>query len=88
MAAQGRREPIRTCVGCRQAEGRPGLIRLVRGPDGAALPDPTGRAPGRGAYLHRDAGCIDTARRRRSLERALRATVPESTWETVRRSAS
>ena len=46
-------EPVRTCVACRQEAGKGALIRLVRGPDGSAATDPSGRAPGRGAYLHR-----------------------------------
>ncbi len=76
-----RHEPVRTCVGCREEAGKRGLIRLVRGPDGVARRDPTGRAHGRGAYLHPDAACFETARRRRSLERALRAEVPAALWE-------
>jgi len=31
--------------------------------------------PGRGAYLHRDPGCLDLAVRRRSVGRALRTTL-------------
>jgi predicted RNA-binding protein YlxR (DUF448 family) len=39
--------------------------------------DETGRAPGRGAYLCRDAGCWSTAGRRKTLEHALKAPVPD-----------
>ncbi|MGZ4115587.1 MAG: YlxR family protein [Actinomycetota bacterium] len=42
------------------------------GPDGAFAADPTGRAPGRGAYVHPDTGCVDAAVRRGALARALR----------------
>lgn len=76
-------EPVRTCVGCREEGGKRALIRLVRGPDGVALPDPTGRATGRGAYLHADPACWQQARRRRALERALRAEVPDRLWEAL-----
>jgi len=74
------REPVRTCVGCRQEAGKRALIRLVRGLDGTVRPDPTGRAAGRGAYLHRDPACIEQARRRHALERALKAQVGEGVW--------
>jgi predicted RNA-binding protein YlxR (DUF448 family) len=73
-------EPVRTCVGCRQEAGKRALVRLVRAPDGAVRLDLTGRADGRGAYLHREPGCIDLARRRRALERSLKAPVPEEVW--------
>jgi len=74
-------EPVRTCVGCREEAGKRGLIRLVRAPDGTATVDPTGRAHGRGAYLHPDAACFALARSRRALERALKAAVPAALWE-------
>ena len=78
--APARREPVRTCVGCREEAGKRGLIRLVRGPDGGVSADRTGRAPGRGAYLHAEQACLEQARRRRALERALRGPVPDELW--------
>ena len=75
-----RHEPSRTCVACRQEAAKDRLLRFVRGADGAAAIDRSGHAPGRGAYLHRDAGCVDTARKRRQLERALGAGVPAELW--------
>lgn len=73
-------EPTRTCVACRGQAGKPALVRVARQPDGSVAVDTSGRAPGRGAYLHRDAACVEAARRRRSLERALRTAVPAETW--------
>ncbi len=76
-----RREPIRTCVACRQEAGKKTLVRVVRDAvSGAATVDLSGRAPGRGAYLHRDPGCIEMARKRRALDRALKATVSAELW--------
>src|SRR5437588_656017 len=46
------REPVRTCVGCREEAGKRGLIRLVRTPEGVVGPDPTGRATGRGIITY------------------------------------
>lgn len=71
---------VRTCLGCRQEADKPTLVRIVRGPDGRAAVDRTGRAPGRGAYLHRDPDCIEIASKRKALERALRATVEPEFW--------
>jgi uncharacterized protein len=39
------------------------------------VPDPRHRAPGRGAWLHRDPGCVELAERRRAFARALRVSV-------------
>jgi len=76
-----RHEPVRTCVGCREEAGKRALIRLVRGPDGAVTRDATGRAQGRGAYLHDDPACLAQARKRRAVQRALEAEVPDALWE-------
>jgi len=73
-------EPARTCVGCRAVGGKRELIRVVRRPEGGAAVDVTGRAEGRGAYLHRLAACVESARKKRSLERALRTTVQPELW--------
>jgi hypothetical protein len=47
-------------------------MRVVRAPDGSLGLDPTGRAPGRGAYLCRDASCWDAAGRKHAVEHALK----------------
>ena len=66
------REPARTCVACREEAGKRSLVRFVRGAEGVMVEDPTGRATGRGAYLHDDPSCRELAAKKRSLERALR----------------
>jgi hypothetical protein len=75
-----RSEPIRTCVACRQEAGKGSLVRVVRSAGGAAAVDITGRAQGRGAYLHRDPSCIEIARKKKALDRALKATVSAEIW--------
>ena len=65
-----RHVPHRLCVGCRQVLPKRSLIRIVRGSDGVKI-DPTGKAPGRGAYLHDKHSCWQVALRS-SLAKALR----------------
>jgi predicted RNA-binding protein YlxR (DUF448 family) len=72
---RARTEPERTCVACRVKGGKRELIRVVRRPDGRVHPDPSGKAPGRGAYLHRDPACREAAVRRGGLARALRTDI-------------
>jgi predicted RNA-binding protein YlxR (DUF448 family) len=47
------------------------LLRIVVGPEGPRT-DPSGVAPGRGAYVHHDANCLAVAGRTGALGRALR----------------
>lgn len=74
------REPVRTCVACRQEAGKGALVRIVKRPDGTAAVDRTGGAPGRGAYVHSDTSCVEMARKRRALERSLKAPVGPEIW--------
>ncbi|WP_345421927.1 YlxR family protein [Pseudonocardia xishanensis] len=67
--------PVRTCVGCRSRELATGLLRVVA-VNGALVPDPRGRLPGRGAWLHLRSECLDRAERRSAFPRALRVPGP------------
>jgi uncharacterized protein len=49
------------------------LVRVVRDPGGRVLVDHTGRAAGRGAYLHPSGECLERASRSGALGRALKA---------------
>ncbi|MBO9541782.1 YlxR family protein [bacterium] len=69
-------EPLRRCVSCRQLGSKLELIRLVRTPEGDVLLDLSGKAQGRGAYVHRQGRCVEDALKRRQLDRALRCHVP------------
>ena len=64
-------KPERSCVGCRERAPKAELLRVVRSAGGARV-DPLGRAPGRGAYMHRDPSCVGLAMRRGALLHALR----------------
>ncbi len=45
-------------------------------PDGTVVLDPTGRLPGRGAYVCADPGCAALAVKRGAVERALGVSLP------------
>ena len=79
------REPERTCVGCRAKEPKRALVRIVRGPDGMVAADGGGRAPGRGAYVHREGACMDAALAKGALWRALRARADPDAAARLRR---
>lgn len=74
--AAPRRVPNRSCVACRTVRAKRDLLRVVRTPAGAVLADESGRTPGRGAYVCRDAECIDIAIKKGALNRALSTPLP------------
>jgi predicted RNA-binding protein YlxR (DUF448 family) len=85
---QGPSGPVRTCVACREESKKADLVRIVRQPDGSVGLDRTGKKAGRGAYLHASADCMELARKRKSLDRALRTNVPAAVWAEVSNSPS
>jgi predicted RNA-binding protein YlxR (DUF448 family) len=58
-------------------------LRIARTPTGARV-DPTGAAPGRGAYVHRDPECVRVALRKGAIARALRTGMHERELATLR----
>ncbi len=77
-----RRQPQRTCVACRQVEGKRELRRLVKTPEGAVELDPTGKRSGRGAYLHLSRECIQKGFATGAVARALKTELdPTSTQQ-------
>ena len=77
-AAPRRRHPQRTCVSCRTTANKRELVRIVRATERRVIPDPSGKAPGRGAYLCANLACWEKATKTGLLDKALRTTVSES----------
>ena len=70
--------PMRMCVACREMRAKKDLMRVVRTGEGEMKLDRTGKLSGRGAYLCRDAACLEKAIKTRALERALEAPMNDA----------
>lgn len=71
-----KKKPQRSCVCCRTTRDKSELLRVVAMADGSIVYDPTGKAPGRGSYLCKNAECIKSelkkaARLSKGLRRAI-----------------
>ena len=75
----GGRPVLRRCVACRERRDRRQLWRVIRlaGQGGIALDQGMGRS----AYVCPCHDCLEEARRRRRLQRALRCPVEDSVLE-------
>ena len=90
MAMRPKKTPLRMCAGCGQMKPKKELVRVVKAPqkeeENGVLPPPeisldlTGKRPGRGAYLCRDAQCLQKARKARRLERAFSCKIPDQVY--------
>ena len=74
------RPVLRRCVTCRALRDRRELWRVVRLAGGGLALD---RGMGRSAYLCPQQSCLEEARRRRRLQRALRCPVEDSILATL-----
>lgn len=72
----------RSCIACGRVAGKGEFCRIVRGQDGVAMVDETGRVPGRGAYVC-SVDCFDAACKTRKLDRALRMTLGSDDYERI-----
>lgn len=61
------------------------LLRVICTQTGEILPDPSGRAPGRGAYICRDDKCFAKATKKRAFDRAFKKSFTEGDLEPIRR---
>jgi uncharacterized protein len=82
--AHARHIPQRTCIACRQEAGKRTLVRLVRTPDQRVVVDTTGRAAGRGAYVHAQRNCWEKALKGGTIKNALKITPAPSDVEALR----
>ena len=74
------RPVLRRCVACRELLDRQQLWRVIRDHQDGVLLD---RGMGRSAYLCPTEACLDEARRRKRLNKALRCQVPDSVVEVL-----
>lgn len=71
--------PQRTCVGCRSVLPKRTLVRVVKTIHGVFV-DPTGKAAGRGAYLHNRRLCWERGLKN-SLAHALKVDLTDQDRE-------
>jgi predicted RNA-binding protein YlxR (DUF448 family) len=73
--------PQRTCVGCRQVLPKKTLIRVIRTSEGLKV-DLSGKAAGRGAYLHAVRSCWERGMKG-ALANALKTQFTDQDRETL-----
>ena len=76
-----RKIPMRQCKGCREMFPKKELLRVVRSPEGEISLDLVGKKPGRGAYICKNAECLNKARKTQSLERELECAISDAVYD-------
>lgn len=76
--------PQRMCTGCMQMKPKKELIRIVKNKDGEISIDLTGKKPGRGAYICKNAECLEKAFNTKRLEKNLETRIDKEIYEKLR----
>jgi len=79
-----RKLPLRKCAACGQMKPKAELLRVVRDENGCFEADMSGKMRGRGAYICADAACVETARKRRGLERSFKTKLPQGIYDKLK----
>lgn len=80
--------PMRQCTGCNERKEKKELIRVLHTPEDEIVIDYTGKKNGRGAYICNSVECLKLAQKRKSLERSLKTTIPESVYQELAKEMS
>lgn len=79
-----KKKPQRSCVCCRATKDKSELLRVVAMADGSIVYDPTGKAPGRGSYLCKNAECIKSELKKAArLSKGLRRAISDEEIENL-----
>ncbi len=69
--------PERRCIGCGLSFPKSTLLRVVRDAEGKVSLDNTGKKAGRGAYICKNIGCFNKARKAKRFVSNLNCAIPE-----------
>lgn len=79
--------PMRMCIACREMKAKSEMTRVVKNANGEIALDLTGKAPGRGAYVCSEEGCLKKLTGKKLLNKAFSTNVEEEIYRGVEEDA-
>lgn len=76
--------PMRMCIACREMKPKREMQRVVKNADGEIYVDPTGKAPGRGAYICNGAECLKKLTGKKLLNKTFSSNVDECVYRAIK----
>jgi predicted RNA-binding protein YlxR (DUF448 family) len=77
--------PMRRCLVSGEMLPKKELLRIVKTPDGILKVDPSGKLNGHGGYIKKDIGVLETAIKKKTLEKAFAMDIDPSLYEDIKR---
>ena len=78
-----RKQPVRTCVACREGKPKAEMLRVVRTPDGEIKVDPTGKCAGRGAYVCNEPSCVEKCVKKRIFDKVFGVRLSDEDYASI-----
>ena len=78
-----RKQPVRTCVACREGKPKAEMLRVVRTPDGEIKMDPTGKCAGRGAYVCNEPSCVEKCVKKRIFDKVFGVKLSDEDYASI-----
>ena len=75
--------PMRMCIACREMKPKLEMTRVVKNADGEIFADPTGKAPGRGAYVCGAEACLTKVCGKKLLNKTFSSNVAPEVYRGV-----
>ena len=75
--------PMRQCTGCREMKSKKEMLRVLKTTEDEIVLDATGKKNGRGAYVCRNAECLQKAKKTKGLDRSFKMTIPEEVYDSL-----
>lgn len=82
---QKRKTPMRMCIGCGEMKPKAELTRVVKNAEGEIFIDLKGKANGRGAYICKNADCLNKAIKSKRLERSFETAISFEIYDTLKK---
>ncbi len=79
-----KKTPLRMCLGCKEMKPKRELIRVVRNNEGEISIDLIGKKPGRGAYMCKNADCLDKAIKAKRLDKAFETAIGPDVYDSLK----
>lgn len=76
-----KKTPLRKCIGCGEMIAKREMLRVIKTKDNEIKLDRTGKANGRGAYLHSNRECFASAVKSKALERSFKMSIHPDIYE-------
>lgn len=75
--------PMRMCIACREMKPKQEMTRVVKNAEGEIRLDPTGKMPGRGAYVCNGEECLKKLGLKKLLHKAFSADVSSEVYRSI-----